>query len=89
MARARRPWPAEGRTAVHPTDLPILVADAGPWIEVALVIFLAVFLIVVLAVVLAKPDRFTKASRIPLDDEAVIEPRRPARPEPQERSHVH
>jgi len=73
---------------VFPTDPTILIAAAGPWIEAALVIFLVVFLIVVLAVVLARPDRFTKASRIPLDDDAVIEPRRPARTEPQERSHV-
>jgi len=48
------------------------------WIEIALVIFFVVFLAIVIWVILARPGRFRKAARIPLEDDRVVTPRESA-----------
>ena len=48
---------------------------ALPWIEIALVIFFVVFLAIVIWVIIARPGRFRKAARIPLEDDRVVTPR--------------
>jgi cbb3-type cytochrome oxidase subunit 3 len=46
------------------------------WIETALILFVIVFLAIVARTLLARRGRFDAASRIPLEDDRIMTPRR-------------
>lgn len=51
-------------------------ATGTGWFEIALLIFMVVFLAIVVWVLLTRGEYFRKASRIPLEDDKVVTPRK-------------